>query len=160
MLFAAPILARPARVEDTAALKAIWLQFMREHERCDRSFALADDGLLRWEEMVLELMGRDDTFVFVAQSEQEILGFCLGWTARNPNIYKVVEIGFLSELAVTPQARRKGVGRRLMQQARAWFGRQGLQQFQLSTAVWNDEAQKFWTALGGRPLLVRYSFEV
>ena len=131
---------------------------MQMHEETDASFALAADGLERWEEMVLDLMGRQDTFVIVAELDRRVVGFCLGWVARNPNIYKVSEVGFISEIAVVSGARRQGVGRSLIAAARAWFQTHELDHFQLSTAVWNLEAQRFWEAVGGRPLLVRYSF--
>ncbi len=157
---ALPVMPRPARLNDAAVLKQIWLQFMQMHEQTDASFALADDGLQRWEEMVLDLMGRQDTFVMVAELNRCVVGFCLGWVARNPNIYKVAEVGFISEIAVVPEARRQGVGRSLIAAARTWFQAHELDHFQLSTAVWNTEAQKFWEAVGGRPLLVRFSFNV
>ena len=75
-------------------------------------------------------------------------------------IYRVSEVGFISEIAVTRLSRRLGVGRALIDGARDWFRARHVLEFQLSTAVWNEQAQQFWKAVGGEPLLVRYRFPV
>src|SRR6185437_13756102 len=116
--------------------------------------------LQKWQQMVEDMLDRDDTFVFTAFNGEEVVGFCLGWVARNPPIYKVPEVGFVSELAVAKRAQRTGVGRALMKTARAWFQARHLTEFQLSTAVWNEPAKAFWMALGGQSLLIRYRFDV
>jgi ribosomal protein S18 acetylase RimI-like enzyme len=153
-----PLHTRAARHADLAELKTIWLEFMQSHESRDPSFALATQGLQRWQRMAEDMIDRDDTFVFVTTVEHRPTGFCLGWIARNPPIYQVTELGFISEIAVAKNARRSGAGTALMAAARAWFVAHGLTEFQLSTAVWNTEAQKFWEALGGQALLLRYRF--
>ncbi|MEO1175202.1 MAG: GNAT family N-acetyltransferase, partial [Myxococcota bacterium] len=89
-----------------------------------------------------------------------VAGYCLGWLARNPPIYSVSTVGFISELAVRAEDRRRGVGTALIGSARGWFDARGVTEFQLATAVWNDRAQSFWAGLGGRPILTRFRFEV
>jgi len=143
---------RAARHADVPALAAIWQELMELHERTDERFALAEDAVVRWRALAHEILGRDDGF--------RPVGFCLGWLAKNPAIYKVSEVGFISEIAVTASCRRRGVGRALIDSARAWFRAHRVQEFQLSTAVWNKDAQSFWVANGGAPLLVRYRFDV
>ena len=149
---------RRGRRGDLAALKGIWLAMMRAHAESDAAFALADDCVQRWEEITLDLLSRPDAFVLVGVRDLDVLGFCLGWVARNPTIYARSEVGFLSELAVAQSARRRGIGRSLMAAAKAWFRARAVTEFQLSTAVWNHPAQALWQAAGGEPLLVRYRF--
>jgi len=151
---------RAARHADVPALAAIWQELMELHERTDERFALADDAVVRWRALAHEILGRDDGFLQIAELDGRAVGFCLGWLAKNPAIYKVSEVGFISEIAVTASCRRKGVGRALIDAARAWFRAHRVEEFQLSTAVWNTDAQSFWAANGGAPLLVRYRFDV
>jgi ribosomal protein S18 acetylase RimI-like enzyme len=141
-------------------LRRIWLELLHMHESQDPSFALAKDGVQKWQQMAEDMLDREDTFVLAATDARDLLGFCLGWVARNPPIYRVSEVGFISEIAVARAAQRRGVGSALIAEARRWFKARGLQEFQLSTAVWNSPAQSFWSAVGGHPLLVRYRFDV
>ena len=151
---------RAARHADVPALAAIWQELMELHEHTDERFALAEDAVVRWRALAHEILGRDDGFLQMAELDGRPVGFCLGWLAKNPAIYKVSEVGFISEIAVTASCRRQGVGRALIDSARTWFRAHRVQEFQLSTAVWNKDAQSFWVANGGAPLLVRYRFNV
>lgn len=151
---------RPARHADIGQLTDVWLQLMDMHQAQDMAFTLADDGLVQWQQMAYDMLDREDTFVFVAQSGAELVGFCLGWIARNPPIYAVSDVGFISEIAVAKTHQGRGMGKALVAAARRWFSRRHLLEFQLSTAVWNQNAQEFWQSVGGAPLLVRYRFDV
>jgi GNAT superfamily N-acetyltransferase len=151
---------RLARARDLAVLCRLWQELMHFHEGQDPRFALAVDALEQWRAQADEVMRRDDGFVLLAEDDGRPVGFCLGWVAKNPPIYRVSEVGFVSEIAVTSTHQRRGVGRALIEAATDWFVRRGLKEFQLSTAVWNDEAHAFWKALGGEPLLTRYRFDL
>lgn len=151
---------REAKRSDIDALTPIWVEFMSDHEQRDRHFTLARDGTARWRSLVTEMVFRDDGFVFVGEVDGRIAGYCLGWLARNPPIYSVSTVGFISELAVRSEDRRRGVGSALIGAARGWFDTRAVTEFQLATAVWNERAQKFWHQLGGRPILTRFRFEV
>ncbi len=151
---------REARRLDIEILAPIWVEFMRNHERQDPHFTLAADGELRWRALVGEMIFRDDGFVLVGELEGKAAGYCLGWLARNPPIYAVNTVGFISELAVAQDFRRRGLGSALITTARRWFETHGVREFQLATAVWNESAQAFWASLGGRPILTRFRFDV
>jgi GNAT superfamily N-acetyltransferase len=151
---------RSARHSDVPALASIWQELMDLHEKRDDRFALAADAVARWRALAHEILGREDGFLSLAELDGTPVGFCLGWVAKNPAIYRVTEVGFISEIAVTQASRRHGVGKALIAAARTWFRTRHVGEFQLSTAVWNQGAQDFWTANGGEPLLVRYRFDV
>lgn len=158
MTHASTVAVRWARHADVSALAVMWQELMDIHVRTDARFALADDALTRWRTLAHEILGRDDGFLSIAEVGGAPAGFCLGWIAKNPAIYRISEVGFISEIAVTQARRRCGVGRALVALARAWFREHNVEEFQLSTAVWNREAQAFWKAVGGEPLLLRYRF--
>jgi ribosomal protein S18 acetylase RimI-like enzyme len=150
---------RPAALRDLPSLGQIWLELMGLHQERDRHFTLAGDALPRWMRMAEEMLGRNDAFLFKAEVDGRCVGLCLGWVATNPPIYDVREVGFISEVAVLRSAQRRGIGTALIAQARRWFAAQDLHEFQLSTAVWNEAACRFWESVGGKPLLVRYRFD-
>ena len=56
--------------------------------------------------------------------------------------------GWVYYLAVDPSARRKGLGRALMQAAEAWLCRMGPPQIQLMVRADNTQALAFHRALG------------
>lgn len=145
---------RPGRAHDVAWMLPLWHDMMAEHARQDAAFALAEDAPQVWQTALWELMARQDSFVFVVP----LLGFCCGWVARHPAIYAAREVGLLSEICVSRNARRQGVGRALVLAAQAWFSARDVDDFQLATAIFNGPGQKFFEAMGGRPILMRYHF--
>ncbi len=155
---AARVKVGPARHDELSALGAIWRELMELHASTDPRFALADDALARWTAMAEDLLDRQQGFLLAARAGKTPVGFCLGWIARNPPIYRVPEIGFISEIAVARRHQRRGVGRALICAAVRFFRAHGVDEFQLSTAEWNETACAFWRALGGELLLLRYRF--
>lgn len=149
---------RSAAQADIPVLSEIWMELMDLHEASDARFALAPDAEERWRALAEDMLGREDGFLLAAYRGDQPLGFCLGWIARNPPIYRVPEIGFVSEIAVARTAQRQGVGRALVEEAIRFFEDRGVSEFQLSTAAWNEDAKAFWRALGGQILLHRYQF--
>lgn len=151
---------RPAFRRDLPALCVIWAELMELHASSDPRFALAPDAVESWRSMAEEILDRQDGFLLVASGAGGPVGFGLGWIARNPPIYTTTEVGFISELAVARAWQRQGIGRMLVSAARQWFKARSINEFQLSTAVWNETAQRFWQAVGGQCLLLRYHFDV
>jgi ribosomal protein S18 acetylase RimI-like enzyme len=149
---------RPARDDDLVPLGVIWKQLMDYHQRIDARFALAGDAEERWRVLAGDMISREDAFLLAAHNGGPPIGFCLGWIARNPPIYRVPEVGFISEIAVVREQQRRGIGRALIREAVRFFNTRGVGEFQLSTAVWNEDAHSFWRALGGEVLLLRYRF--
>jgi len=154
------IVILPATADDIEPISQIWEELMDLHEGTDERFALSINAVRSWQELALGMIDRIDGFLLVARLEGKRSGFCLGWVARNPPIYRMPEIGFISEIAVARVAQHRGVGRALMHAAIDFFLRRGLTELQLSTAVWNEKACDFWESLGGEPLLTRYHFDL
>lgn len=152
-----PVIAIAGK-HDIPALSDIWLELMSLHQDRDPRFALSRDGQKRWCSMAGEMIAREDALLIKAELQGLMVGFCLGWIAQNPPIYHITRVGFISEIAVIRSHRRRGIGGVLMQEARRWFRERGLDELQLSTAVWNEDARRFWESVGGEPVLIRYRF--
>lgn len=157
---AAGITVRPAQARDVDTLVGLWCSLMAVHEQTDPAFTLTDEAAAIWRRSTLDMLSRRDSFVCVIELADVTgpVGLCSGWVAKNPPIYAVGDVGFVSEIVVSAQHRRRGLGRGLIAYARRWFLRRGLEEFQLSCAAWNSDAQAFWQSIGGQPLLLRYRF--
>ena len=149
---------RLATLPDLPALLPIWLEMMQEHAEQDQRFKLAEDASQQWLHSTADMVRREDAFLLEATIDSEKIGFCLGWIAYHPPIYQSRRVGFISEVAVAKKLRRSGVGKALFEGARGWFAAQSIEDFQLTTAVWNRPAQAFWEGMGGEALLMRYRF--
>jgi ribosomal protein S18 acetylase RimI-like enzyme len=85
-------------------------------------------------------LARNPGLSLVARQEGRLVGAVLcGHDGRR---------GFIHHLAVRPEARRQGIGRRLVQECLAGLRREGIQKCHLFVFRLNEEAIAFWRAIG------------
>jgi GNAT superfamily N-acetyltransferase len=94
--------------------------------------------------------------VFLAED-----GTCrvLGWV--HVYINKLIESDARAEiggLVTDPAERRKGIGRRLMQQAEGWAKGRGLSMVSLRTNITRIEAHQFYESLGYRQAKTQFTY--
>ncbi len=97
-----------------------------------------------------------EAVVFLAWDEQEAVGFTLLYPT-----YTSVSMRFfwvLNDLYVKPEARKQGIGRALLERAKAHGRETGAQRLQLRTAITNTTAQKVYEAHGWQRDTVFYTY--
>jgi ribosomal protein S18 acetylase RimI-like enzyme len=107
---------------------------------------------------LLERLERNESVIFVAIDGDAALGF----TQLYPSFSSVslARIFVLNDLFVSPQARRRGVGRLLLE-ATAKFGRNaGATRLVLSTELTNKTAQSLYEQLGWKRDTLFCSYEL
>lgn len=96
-----------------------------------------------------------DGYCFAARETGggEYLGFVFGIEKESDSAYDTggERLGYIEEIAVLDAARGAGVGRALMDAARARLRERGITSFKLSTVPGNDAAREFYAKLGLKP---------
>jgi ribosomal protein S18 acetylase RimI-like enzyme len=129
---------RRARRDDLDALAPLFDAYRRFYEQ-PGDIALASAFLD-------ERLERGDSVIFVAEAEQQLLGFCQlypSWCS-----VAAARIFVLYDLFVDEGVRRDGVGRQLMLAAQAFGRAAGAARLDLSTARTNARAQALYESLG------------
>lgn len=95
-------------------------------------------------------------FCYVAESDDgRLLGFIYSIERDGLAGYENSEkMGYVEEIAVLESARKLGVGRALMDAARAEFRRRGYSHFELSSVPGNEAARAFYSRVGMQPAAV------
>lgn len=93
-----------------------------------------------------ERLNNGESVVFVAKMDDRVVGF----TQLYPMFTSVgaAPTWILNDLYVSPEARRKGIGRQLMESARAMAIETGAAWLELATAKDNKAAQALYRHLG------------
>ena len=101
-----------------------------------------------------------DDCVFVADEDGAIKGYV--YAALEPLSWKELRgpAGFIHDVAVTEEARRLGVGKKLMQVAMEWLRERRAPRVILWTAASNENAQALFRRLGFRDTMIEMTLEL
>jgi ribosomal protein S18 acetylase RimI-like enzyme len=149
---------RPGTESEIDEIAALWKEMYAHQRAHGMTLPLRDDAVEVWKR---QLSGRLDSPVSVVlvapANDGTLLGFLAAQTKRLPPHFATdkPKIGFVSELFVRPEARRRNAGRSLVDAAFDWFRRADVGSVELQVLVGNDSGRKFWEELGFVPELVQ-----
>ena len=139
---------RKASRRDLPAVTELWKAFMDFHGRHDDHFTRSKRGHLKFRDFVAAKISDRSSLVLVARADSETVGYLVASIRRYPPVLTEKKFGGIFDLMVAPSHRRRGVGRRLVAEAKKWFRRKGVSRVELSVAVRNPLSTKFWTRMG------------
>jgi ribosomal protein S18 acetylase RimI-like enzyme len=143
---------RTAAPGDAAAVADLWLDLAADQRR-HGSHLLTDTN----REAVAEALARSavDGRLHVAVSDGEIVGFARYRVERGP-LDTDVSRGVVSDLYVTPDWRREGVGSALLTTVEVALRDQGIEVVALEALARNADARRFYERRGYRPHRIEF----
>jgi ribosomal protein S18 acetylase RimI-like enzyme len=76
------------------------------------------------------------------------VGQILGELRETLPVFEAVKFGYVTDIVVDPQARRRRIGEALFQALKAWFAQRGTSRLRLQVAHHNPASQAFWREMG------------
>jgi ribosomal protein S18 acetylase RimI-like enzyme len=144
---------REAREDELLKAGELWSEFMRFNGRFDSSFSIKDKAKDIFSKEMSDKYPASDFRLAVAENGSGLIGFCFSYISHKPKYFKIEKFGFIGDLYVKPEFRRLGVGHDLVKDALNFFAKKRVNQIELLVAVKNDDAIKFWEAIGFKQLL-------
>lgn len=144
---------RAARAADEVAILAVAADEMAAHERMDPRFKLRSDATGRYALYLRDRMREIDSAVFVAEEEGQLIGVIVASIRVQNAFFETRRYGYVSDLMVVSEMRRRGLGRLLWERAALWFRSLGIEVVRLHVATRSPEARAFWRAAGAEDFL-------
>lgn len=127
---------------------------LRDARPSDLPFVLAIERAsfpVPWSDRAFRaLLHRSDARVIVADDGGDVLGYAAVWFAEDE--------GELGDLAVAPDHRRRGVGRRLLEACLEEARRRGIERFFLQVRESNTAARRLYASQGFRTVGRRHRY--
>jgi GNAT superfamily N-acetyltransferase len=147
---------RPATEQDIEELVALYIEFHEFHvlgvpDRL-RKPDTYDNALLR--ERLRELAQRDDAQIFVASSEEKLVGLAEVYLRQDePHPLTIAHrYGYLQSLIISARFRKSGLGKKLVSAAHEWARKQNATEMQIHCWEFPEGPLPFYEALGYRTL--------
>ncbi len=154
------ITIRDAREDDLDGVSDLWEQLAGHHEMLSEDFALTSDSKRKWSKYLRDRFREISTKLIVAEEDGQIVAFMLCLLQPNYPIFKDKKIGVISDVYVKQERRRKGLAKKMLDVAVAWFKKNKVRTVRLNVAAANLEARAAWRMLGFDPFMIAKNLDV
>ena len=139
---------RAATMNDLDAVVALRLQLIRESTPNAIYSRVRPDATERARKLYGSQLQSDRECIFLAERGDEIVGIirCIE-SAGSPLLYPE-RYCYIGSAYVKAELRRRGILRRLLNEAERWCADRGLDEMRLHTVVESDVSNRTWAALG------------
>jgi ribosomal protein S18 acetylase RimI-like enzyme len=142
---------REATKQDIPKSIELWKEFIDFHKDRDPFFSRSKEGPENFEKYVLENLSKEESIVYIAKSNGEVVGYIFAMIQDYPPAFEVKKFGFICDLAVASGYRRTGIGMHLVNIAKDWFVKKGMNRAEIGVAVTNEISTSFWEKMGFKP---------
>ena len=147
------VIVRRAASSDVEKIVGLRLLLQQHCEKSNPSvWRITKEGERLLKQKVEIELADDDIRILLAELKGQVIGFVQGQiTRRSDYLPKIV--GSISVIYVSKEFRRKGVGKRLMNEICEFFNSEKVEHLTLRYVVGNKEAEQFWRKLGFEPMI-------
>ena len=146
--------------EDIDQLVKLQQVLMKEHKEIEPVFYnLSNDAEEKVRSFFLSSVGSDEKFFYGAYDKNKLVGYAFGWIDNRPPILSIQKIGNLSDICVSPTARKKGIGKQLLNLFVDWCKDKEVEAIQLMVLS-NNGAVEFYKKCGFRDFMLKMVFDI
>lgn len=146
---------RKAAARDMAFIVELWRKFGEERAGTDERYALRPEAEIIWAKWAGARMRDEASIILVAERGSDYVGYLLGHVDEAQPIFEHRRYGVITDCYVIPDLRRKGIGRRLVEQALDFFKKGDVKHVRVNALVKNALARAFWEKFGFGDFLYR-----
>lgn len=145
---------RMAMAEDLPQLDGLWRALYRQQHETGMLLTVPQDGFDAWVASLSPMLGRF-AMVVLAEYEGRIAGFLAGRVRALPAYFGGQPAGFVSDVYVDPDFRRRGIAEAMVHAGIQWFEESGITRIELQVVVANEDARRLYRRLGWKEELLQ-----
>ena len=139
---------RSYRQTDSTVVGELFDQFVDYHRQFGVHFIKVEHSKELFIEYIVGHVSDTNFRCIVAESGQEIVGYCIARVEEKPPVYPEPRYGYIDNICVDKKYHFQGIGSKLLAGAEEWFKEQGIKRVECFQAVDNNKAREFWARKG------------
>jgi len=139
---------RKATMQDFEEVLKIKLESKQEERSINKELKPVEEVKEYYKGYLRNDLSRDWRAIFIAIENNKVIGLITGKIYRTLKIAGYERCGYISNLYVKEEFRKKGIAEKLVEEATAWFKRKGAVKISLEIYEINDKAVNLYHKLG------------
>ena len=139
---------RNATLDDFEALKRFKILSKKEEMKYSETLKPLEHTKEKYLDYLKTDLTRQWRAIFVAAEDDKIIGMVLGKRYNTISISKYKKKGYISNLYVDKEYRKKGIGGKLILHTLKWLKKQGVPHITVEVHIKNSAAQNLYRKLG------------
>ena len=144
---------RKANQTDLMDIAELWKEFIDYHKNLDSIFTRSRNSINYFKKYVSNHITSKKSLVLIAKFQNKTVGYSISYTAKHPPVFAGNKHGFISDVMVSKDFRKSGLGKKLFKENITWFKLKNIKRVELSVSVKNPSATKFWKKMGFEPYM-------
>jgi GNAT superfamily N-acetyltransferase len=153
------VVVRPGTLEDFKRIEPLWISLYKNQRDQQMLIEVPANGFQSWSSSMTVALGRFSC-LFIAECEGELAGFLAGRIRTTPPYFGGIPVGFLSEIFIVEQHRKKGIARRMMLAGLEWCRVQKVSRVEAQILTRNKASRNMCADLGAVEELVQVVWNV
>ncbi len=119
--------------EKQSSLSIHHLQFDKEY------YEPSNNSVEEFKNYITKRINDENFNIILAELNGKIIGYVMGWIEVRPPIYKIRNVGYLSNIYVDDDERNSGVGKNLYNELEKWFQHKKVEYIEIKSDARNDD---------------------
>jgi len=142
------IKVRPATARDISRILPLWEALAEHHGALDPALGVERNAAREYASFLRDTIGDHGACVMLGLDGERAVAYALGRVHVLPLPFREPRRGWIQDVFTVPERRREGIGGRVVEALLAWFHEQRITFIELTVAVRNPEAVRFWERYG------------
>jgi len=153
------IVVRTGSATDLSRVEPLWVALYENQRQQRMLIEVPPDGFKSWHSSMSVAFGRF-TSLFIAECQGDLIGFLAGRIRSMPPYFGGHPVGFLSEIFILEEHRKKGIARQLMLAGLEWCKAQQVRRVEAQVLIDNHPSRRMCADLGAVEELVQVVWRV
>ncbi len=137
-----------ANASHVPGIVELWKEFMDYHRGIEPIFDRAEDAGTKFGDYLKGLIESNDAQALIALDNGGAVAYSIAQISRRPPVFREAEFGFISDLGVRSDYRRRGVGMQMLSKILEWFKARNMDRIELLVLPDNKAGVSFWRKHG------------
>ncbi len=136
--------------EKQSLLSEFHFQFDKEY------YEPSDNSRQEFKDYIAKRITDENFNILIAESSGKITGYVMGWIDLRPPIYKIRNVGYLSNIFVNSDQRNSGIGKELYNEMEKWFLSKNVDYIEIKSDARNTDTINKFRNHGFRDLSITF----